>query len=698
MNPLTKACYILRYLGPRLVCLRAGVYTRRWLGLTRRRFAPRPWDQIALDGITQHDTPTDPEDYARFKRESPPPFLFPLGEPPQVPQYLSPADGARSPGLPERLRLLAGDRCVHFFDSPSPQPIDWYASPFDGGRSDPARIWCDISDYVPEQGDLRTLWEPARAAWAIDLARARARACAGDAAGLFWRWVDSWMDACPPFAGIHWQNGQECAVRAMAIALGFWSLADDPATSPQRWVQLARFAWASGYRIFHDIQYAVSQKNNHAISEASGLLLLSQLFSECRDASAWRATGRRVLTAELRRQIYDDGSYVQHSTNYHRVMLDGAVLGLRLAELADEPLPADLYQRVGRAGEFLYQIIDPATGRAPNCGNNDGACVLPLTECDFGDYRPVIQAVHYLVHRQRLFETGPWDEQLAWLFGPQAVKADQAPAVAHRSSSFRTGGYYTLRRADSWAMIRCHTYRDRPAHCDLLHVDLWWRGQNILCDCGTYRYYLPGRADVERYFKSMAAHNTVEVDGQDPLELVSRYLWLPWPRAGLVNFRSEDACPMFVGEHYAYSRPPWHVVHRRTVEAVDDGLWRVTDDVLGTGVHGLTLRWHIIDSPYVMDRTSNTVRFSPPVGSVTIKVSADSDALRDFTVVRGRDEPDRVQGLVSPSYGRTEPAPVLEVALRGRLPQRIITLVGLERADHSSVRAPADIGQQADVS
>ena len=698
MNPLTKACYILRYLGPRLVSLRAGVVLRRRLGLTRRRFTPQPWDQIALGRITLDGTPTDPQSYARFKRESPPPFLFPLGKPPQVPQGLCPADGARSPSLPERLRLLDGDRCVYFFDVPSPKLIDWYANPFDGGRSEPARIWCDIPDYVSEQGDIRTLWEPGRAAWAIDLARATSRGHEADAAGLFWRWVDSWMDACPPFAGIHWQNGQECAVRAMAIALGFWSLADDATTTHERWVQLAKLAWAGGYRIFHDIQYAVSQKNNHAISEACGLLLLGQLFPEFRDASAWRATGRRVLTAELRRQIYNDGSYVQHSTNYHRVMLDGAVLGLRLAELADEPLPPDLYERVGRAGEFLYQIIDPATGHAPNYGNNDGACVLPLTECAFGDYRPVIQAVHYLVHRKRLLETGPWDEQLVWLFGQQAVEAERAPTVAHRSSSFHAGGYYTLRRADSWAMIRCHTYRDRPAHCDPLHVDLWWRGQNILCDCGTYRYYLPGRADLERYFKSMAAHNTVEVDGQDPLELVSRYLWLPWPRASLVNFHPEDACPTFIGEHYAYNRRPWHVVHRRSVEAIDDGLWRITDDVLGSGAHGLTLRWHVLDSPYAIDRTDTTVQFSPPVGGVTIKVSADSAALRDFAVVRGRDEPNRVQGLVSPSYGRTEPAPVLEVVLRGRLPQRIITMVGLGRVDLSSVQAPADVGKQADVS
>jgi hypothetical protein len=75
-------------------------------------------------------------------------------------------------------------------------------------------------------------------------------------------------------------------------------------------------------------------------------------------------------------------------------------------EFPDEPFERDLYELVGRAGEFLFQMLDPQSGHVPLYGNNDGAHILPLNECDFLDFRPVIQAVHYLAHRQRCLPAG----------------------------------------------------------------------------------------------------------------------------------------------------------------------------------------------------------------------------------------------------------------------------------------------------
>ena len=51
-----------------------------------------------------------------------------------------------------------------------------------------------------------------------------------------------------------------------------------------------------------------------------------------------REQGRRVMLAEMQRQVYDDGSYVQHSVNYHRVMLDDCLWAMRIGQLHDEPL------------------------------------------------------------------------------------------------------------------------------------------------------------------------------------------------------------------------------------------------------------------------------------------------------------------------------------------------------------------------
>jgi hypothetical protein len=695
MHPVKKAYYILKLLGPRFVWLRSRLYWGKITGRTRRVFAPRPWETIRLEEITSPGTPTRPGEYARWKCEKSPPFLFPLGRSPMIGDSLRTAAPQRCPPLGERLRLIAEGRCVYFFRTPSPGKVDWHRNPFGPSHGPADKDWFEIPDFVPAQGDIRTLWEPARAAWALDLARARAHGHQIDAAGTLWGWLDSWMQACPPFKGCQWKCGQESSVRMIAVALACWALADDPAFTPQRWLQFARLAWATAYRVAHHIGYALSQKNNHALSEACGLLLVAHLFPEFRESARWEQTGRRVLKRELLRQIYDDGSYVQHSMNYHRVMLHAALLGLRLAELAGRPLEREVYQRLALSVEFLAEMIDPETGSAPNYGNNDGALLLPLNECDCNDFRPAIQAGHYLIHRRRRLPPGPWDEDLLWLFGPQALEAPAERERRPASRAFESGGYYTLRRPQSWAMIRCHSYRDRPAHIDPLHLDLWWRGQNVLCDCGTYRYYTPEQPALEYYFKSIAAHNTVEIDGRDPVELVSRYLWLPWPRASKRWFETGgNALMYFEGQHETYDRPPWRVLHRRAVIGLADDAWVIVDDLLGEDEHRATLRWHMPAVPCDFDMARNLCTLHTPAGRVSLSLSAWPPAALLTTLLRGLDGPQRVQGFAAPCYGERLAIPVLEGTLHTRLPARFVSVLGPAGTGGAVCQPQTDTGPQ----
>jgi hypothetical protein len=572
------------------------------------------------------------------------------------------------------MTLLANDQCVYFLRSVSPEPIDWHRNPFDGTGADRRRPWYELHDYRAEQGDPRMLWEPSRAAWAIDCAKAYAQGLDAESVALFWRWTDSWMNASPPFFGWQWKCGQESAIRLLAIMLAFWAMARDKSTDSERFVQMARLAWATGYRIAHHIQYAISQKNNHAISEACGLMLIGQLFPELRQAQAWYARGRHVLIREIGRQVYEDGSYVQHSMNYQRVMLQMSLVALRLAELAEDPLPPDIYKLLAAAGNFLYQMMDPDTGQLPAYGHNDGAYVLPLSECDFQDFRPVIQATHYVTRHERLLDAGPWDEDLLWLSGPEALSSPVAASGRPESRAFPAGGYYTLRRPNSWAMLRCHWYRDRPGQCDQLHVDLWWRGQNMLRDCGTYRYYCPQRPDIEYYFKSVRAHNTVEMDGTNPSELVSRFLWFPWPRGKVVRFDpGDDSWGAIEAVSHDYHRAPIRCRHHRTLIALPNDLWVVVDDFDGTGHHTAVARWHLPDVAYRLDLGERTLTLDTQHGPFAVAASGNPVGSSDrFEVIRGRDQPDQVQGFAAPYYGQRLPIPTLEVTWCGWWPQRVV--------------------------
>ena len=135
-----------------------------------------------------------------------------------------------------------------------------------------------------------------------------------------------------------------------------------------------------------------------------------------RDSSArWASLGRKLLESQSNDLIYDDGSFSQHSMNYHRVMLHDYVWAIRLADIIGCPFSDKVRNRVARAGEFVYQLQDESSGRVPCYGQNDGALILPLNNCDYEDYRPVVQATHYLAPGQRQLPPGRWDEDLLWM-------------------------------------------------------------------------------------------------------------------------------------------------------------------------------------------------------------------------------------------------------------------------------------------
>ena len=136
-----------------------------------------------------------------------------------------------------------------------------------------------------------------------------------------------------------------------------------------------------------------------------------------------------------------------------------------------------------------------ADGRLPNHGHNDGSLSRPLSVCDFSDFRPVLQCLAVALRGERLYPPGPWDEESAWLLGPSALDAPLRPPT-RRSVSFGATGYHVLRRAEGLCALRCGDVPDRHGQIDMLHLDLWWRGHEVLCDGGTYLYGEIGRAHV----------------------------------------------------------------------------------------------------------------------------------------------------------------------------------------------------------
>lgn len=711
---------VVRHLGWRWVAFRGWQALRQKTGRMRRKFPLLDFHRVLLADFLQAGVPDRPEEYVAYRRASPATFFFLPGSPPDAALLQSLMGGAGVAGTLSIADDYARGRFLyyshHHFDLG--WPPDWLLNPFTGGRHENRTHWCDYPTFSPSVapassrcghglearatlGDIKDVWEPSRFACGYWLVRAYALTRDERYPTAFWDLFESWCVQNPPNRGPNWKCGQETALRTLAWCFALYAFWNAEATTPTRVAGLVKMIAIQAERIAGHIAYAVSQKNNHGLSEAAGLLTVGLLFPELRGAARWEALGRRVLEREVARQIYDDGSYVQHSMNYHRVMLHVCLWAIRLAELNGRPLSAALAERVAKAGEFLRAMLDEVSGRVPNYGANDGALVLPLAPCDYTDYRPTIQAAVYAATGRAALPAGPWDEMTLWLFGsvppppsaafvvsaksrlnagkmpltttvkdgPVPQREGEAPAEpAHSvgpltSRRFDSGGYYTLRGPESWCMIRCHRYRDRPGHVDMMHVDLWWRGINVLGDSGSYRYYDPSRPDLERYFKDVQAHNTLQIGDEGPLYLAGRFLWLPWPRARCLEF----APNRWVGESRAYDRPPWRVVHRRTVERLENGHWRIRDEATGAGPRRIVLRWHLPDAAVELDSASRRIVVRPECG--VCELTFDGPVGLHLSLLRTKGDRHEGGGWRSDYYADRTPRSVVVVEAECDLPQ-----------------------------
>lgn len=639
-----------RYLGPKWLAFRLGYAARRRMGL-RRQLPATDWTDQPLHNFLSDSALAKPESYLAYRRSQAPPFLFDPSRRKDYEPHFAGWDRETITPL-HRADEIAQGTLRYFERTPVHVgfPPDWHSNPFTGQSVPADRHWSQLGDF--DYGDIKIIWEPSRFGFTYALVRAYWRTGDERYAELFWQLVEDWRAQNPPQCGPNWKCGQETSFRVMAWCFGLYGFLDTPATNAKRVTALAQMIAVSGRRIEANLSYALSQRNNHGISEGMGLWTIGLLFPEFRFAAKWREIGRQVLETQGRELIYEDGAFVQHSANYHRLMLHDYLWALRLGDLHGQPFGATLRERVGAAGAFLYQIQDGESGRVPLYGSNDGALILPLNNCDYQDFRPVIQSTHYHCTGTRCYDSGPWDEDLLWLFGPESLEASVV-APQRTDLQAKVGGCYILRSKTGFAFVRCATFRDRPGHADMLHLDLWWRGRNVALDAGTYSYNAPEPWDSS--LVRTAYHNTVTVDGLDQMNRASRFLWLPWLHSWVRCERqsSEGHLAYWEGEHDGYQRLEPPVIHRRGILRLGDAWWLVLDALSSAGKHDYRLHWLFSDVPCEWDEDTGRLILQTAFAPYYVQIAALSDA-GIYSLVRA--DKNSPRGWRAPYYYYREPA------------------------------------------
>ena len=308
------------------------------------------------------------------------------------------------PGLPDRSAMLEllGDEISLLYEQ-ADEIVNGRIRLFGGAPVslvlDPPQPLANWTNY--EHGgnlvggqDIKYIWEPGRFGWACTLARAYHLSRNEQYAQTFWDYTERFLTSNPPFLGPHWSSSQEVAIRIVALAFAYQVFIQSSHSTPKRLENLAQAIAIHAERIPPTMVYARSQNNNHLITEALGLYTASAMLPEHPLAPKWHDLGWKWLQYAFQTQIDPDGTYIQHSTNYHRLMLQAALwmFAVHDSVFINELIPEDILDRLKTSTNWLWKLVDHESGRAPNLGHNDGAYILPLTVCPYHDYRPVIYA------------------------------------------------------------------------------------------------------------------------------------------------------------------------------------------------------------------------------------------------------------------------------------------------------------------
>ena len=291
---------------------------------------------------------------------------------------------------------------------------------------------------------------------------------------------------------------------------------------------------------------------NHLLANAKALVFAGCFF-EGPEAERWLHTGLKILNEQIDEQVLADGGHFERSPMYHAIVMEDLLDLINLSRsysgVIQENMLVMLRQAAGRMLRWANIMLHPDGGIG---FFNDAAFGIAANYSDLSRYAETldIEAPGGELRRLTCLEQSGYirfsQRPLTLLFDVGPVGPDYLPG---------------------------------HAHADTLSFELSWGGQRVICNSGTSRY---GGSEMRHWERATAAHNTVEIDGENSSEVWDGFRVAR--RAYPVGLScSEEAEALRVScAHDGYTRLHGRPMHRRTVEVAGNAV-RWTDEIEGAG-------------------------------------------------------------------------------------------------------------------
>jgi len=466
---------------------------------------------------------------------------------------------------------------------PSP---DWFRHPLTGFHYNAQKHWSEISDFSPKSGDIKYVWERARFSFLYDIIRYDYHFQKDESTFVFEQILD-FIKKNPINKGPHYICSQEISLRVLNWIFALYYYKDSKNLTEEVFNIILNSIYLQLKHVYKNIHFSrLTVRNNHAITETLMLYLSGLLFPFFSESKKWKRRGKKWFEKEVVYQIYDDGSYIQHSFNYQRVLIQLLTWGIRLAELHKDNFSKTVYEKSDKTLQFLLSFLDETTGELPNYGSNDGALFFKLTNDDYANFRSQITDFYAVLKHKKINDS----ESLYW-YGLGNLEK-----TTYQNNSkiycYNQGGYYLFNEKNTKTFVRCAAYKDRPAQSDNLHLDIWINGKNILRDSGSYLYNTDEQ--TRNFFMGVEGHNTISINNKNQMLKANRFIWLNWIKKAEAKCEETSGQHIFSGWFEGFKELGKNIRHHRKIIKYKNTLkWEIKDTISGLENAEIRQYWQI---------------------------------------------------------------------------------------------------------
>jgi len=477
--------------------------------------------------------------------------------------------------------IAAGQMCTFGHRWTWRSPRDWHLDPMSGRRW--RRLPAGMIDVnrVVRDSDVQCPWETSRLEHVWRVALAYRSTAEERLAAWVVETLRSWRKANLVGIGVNWTVAMEVSMRGIAIA---------EARAALRGSQ----SWGEGVErevctmledhldwVVSHIEWRGRHTQNHYLAALVGVLHMTSQLPGWTEMQARADSVAQALFDSIRDQVNDDGMDFENSLGYHLLVCELAAVGLAACKELRIEIPSDVVERLAGMVSFA-RALRFADGTEVAFGDDDDDFLFPGVAGYF-DEDPIQAANRY--------------EYAAWtceeLGAPVAGAESSSPAVFEQSGVAVLGG--PTMRVFVNAMPTGVRGTGPHRHNDALSFCLECGGKRVLVDPGTFRYQ--SSAQERSRYRSVAAHNTIQVDGTEQNDIGGLFA-LPQDRIAMSDLCviSDDARQTASARHHGFEAVSgivhtraWDYDVRSRVLNVEDSFSATDED---DSVHEFVSRYH----------------------------------------------------------------------------------------------------------